>query len=180
LPAARAQAPAGLQAAVGADPLSQAVQALVAGGKGSQGAPLPPNQVFNGDFSMGLAGWTVGDPTDPFVFTGPGLCGPSEAWLGSVINPNTLTQNVPTPAFFYRISSDLANDDTNIPPGPESFCVEWNPGLTGVVFNFVNTGAFPCQHFVSPPLYTVPAVSTLIFTERNDPGYWHLTNVSVA
>jgi hypothetical protein len=177
LPAARAQAPAGLQAAVGADPLSQAVQALGAGGKGAPSAALPPNQVFNGDFSMGFTGWMVGNPFDPNIFTGAGLCGPSEAWLGTFGTTNTLAQNVLTPGFFYRISFDLANDDAAIPPGPESFNVQWN-GVA--VFNFVNTGQFPCQHFASPPLFTAPAVSTLTITEQNDPGFWHLTNVNVS
>jgi hypothetical protein len=191
LPAARTQAPPGPQAAAGADPLSQAVQALAGGGKGTQGAPLPPNQVFNGDFSMGadgLAGWTVGNPNDPYVFANwvyglPGLCGATEAWLGTVGATNDLTQSVATPANFYRISFDLANDDANLPPGPESFIVLWNPVTamgSGVVFRFVETGAFPCTHFASPPLYTTQPFSTLSFSEQNDPGYWHLTNVSVA
>jgi hypothetical protein len=191
LPAGRAQALPGAQAALGTDPLSQAVQALVGGkgvigslkaGLGTSGAsaPMPANVVadptFAGGLPVGNPNWVVGDPTDPYVFNNPGGALGSEAMLGTVNGVNTITQfGIPTPAAFYTISFDWANDDTT--GGPSQLAVEWN----GVfVFNMTNpgfTGGYVPGGFVSAPVFTAPFLSTLTIIERNDPSYFHVTNV---
>jgi hypothetical protein len=187
--AARALTPPGLQAAAGADPLGQAVQALVGGGTGTggalkagpgnPGAPAPPvaQVITDGNFSLGLPSfaWAVGSTPDWNVFQNIGCLG-SEAMLGTVGAVNTLTQvSIYTPAAYYDISFDWANDDVTF--GPSQLAVQWN----GVdVFNRINPGpTVGCfNHFDAGLVYTGPYYSTLTIVERNDPSYFHITNVS--
>jgi hypothetical protein len=41
----------------------------------------------------------------------------------------------------------------------------------------VNLGATGYEHFDSGPVYTAPFYSTLTIVERNDPSFFHITNV---
>jgi hypothetical protein len=176
----------GGQAAAGTDVLSQAVQTFVGAGRGSLGSPkaglggqgappLPPAQVVaDPTFSAGLPSyaWTVGNTNDPYVYQSFGGLG-SEAVLGTVGGVNTLTQvSIYTSAAYYNISFDWANDDTS--GGPSQLAVEWNGAE---VFNVVNPGPTGYTHFDSGAVYTGPYYSTLTIVERNDPSYFHITNV---
>jgi hypothetical protein len=190
--AGRAQAPSGLQAALGTDALSQAVQAFVSGGKaalgslkgdpGTPGAPLPPPNVIADPFfsSLGVPGspWTVGVPSDPYVFAGMDPTGRPEAVLGTVGGVNTVTQvGIFTPNPVYTISFDWANDDPT--GGPSQIAVEWNGAVVGPpLFNLVNPPPSGYATFPPTPMLTTTPFSTLTIIERNDPSFFHITNMS--
>jgi hypothetical protein len=130
--------------------------------------------VVNGDFSSGFSSWSVNVAGDPYLVTNnPGVVFGSELQAGSVGFMNTISQSVPTPTcYYYTISFDALHD--NAGGGASVLQVEWNHGIVASIYG--DTG-FGVTHF-SADIYTPESTSALRIIEREDPGYWYISNVS--
>jgi hypothetical protein len=132
--------------------------------------------VVNGGFETGtFAGWTVTGAGPNLVTTGAAHTGTYSAWLGAVGGDGFVSQVVPTVAgtsYHLQYWLDHTGGGT-----PNDFSVQLN-GVTVAGSTFSNdTTNFPYRAFDFD--FTATGATTLQFSAREDPAYWHLDDVSV-
>ena len=140
-------------------------------------APPPPsNLVANGDFETGtLSSWTVGGANSGWqlFITNQAEHGSYAADIGNVGSTGSLTQTLHlTAGQHYELSFWLAN---MVKGSGESFTAK-----VGGTTLYSEGGASAhgyVQHTID--FTATAATESLVFTGRNDPGDWHLDNISV-
>jgi hypothetical protein len=131
--------------------------------------------VVNGGFETGtFSGWTV-TGNGPQLVDGMPHTGNFAAWLGAVGGDGFLSQVLPTTAgttYHLQFWLDHTGGGT-----PNDFSVQLNGvTLAGSTFNNDTTN-FPYRAFDFD--FTATGATTLQFSAREDPAYWHLDDVSV-
>ncbi len=156
------------------------------------GAGAGANEIVNGGFESGAAGWTqtnmyCSGVGDAFADTGcfgqdvdPGPhSGVNSFYLGN--NPSqfpgagTISQTFATGANGYVVSFWLANASYAGSTTPNSMDVLWNGNP---LLSLVNAPVFGYTHY-SFAVTGVAGLSTLAFTEVQTPSFWNLDDVSV-
>jgi hypothetical protein len=132
--------------------------------------------VVNGGFETGdFTGWTVTGAGPNLVTTGASHSGTYAAWLGAVGSDGFVSQVVPTTAgrtYHLQYWLDHTGGGT-----PNDFSVQLN-GVTLAGSTFTNdTTNFAYRAFDFD--FTATGATTLRFSAREDPAYWHLDDVSV-
>lgn len=134
--------------------------------------------VTNGGFETGnFSGWTLGGNTGFTGVTGGAVAntGSFGAFLGPVGSTGTLSQILNTVAGTqYSVSFDLRNTG-----GIPNFFDVIADGTS--VFQLANSGGFPSTYtsFTGFLFTAATNATSLQIVYRQDPGFWHLDNVSV-
>jgi hypothetical protein len=138
--------------------------------------PPPGNLVANGDFETGsFSSWKVGGANSGWqmFITTAAEHGSYAADIGNVGSNGTLTQALHlTVGQHYELSFWLAN---MVKGSGESFSA--SIGGTKVYSEGGTSAHGYVQHTID--FTATSATENLVFTGRNDPGDWHLDNVSV-
>ncbi|WP_211222890.1 PEP-CTERM sorting domain-containing protein [Paludibacterium yongneupense] len=139
------------------------------------GWTLAASMVVNGDFASGsFSGWTLSGNTSYSAVSPGRVFGHKQylALLGPSGGTGTLAQQLNTiPGQHYRLSFDLKS----LLAAPTEFLSASFGGQT--VFQR-HDAAFGWEHF-SFDVESMGAQSLLSFTYRDDPGFFHLANISV-
>ena len=132
------------------------------------GSSHATNLVVNGTFASGFANWTNFGNTG---FTSTDATG---AVIGPMGSDGYLMQLVQTTAgHTYDFSYSLSNDSG--PLNDFAALINFNPISTSVV-----TNAAPFAPTDYNYIFTATGSSLISFTYRQDPGWFHLTNVAVS
>ncbi len=133
------------------------------------------NLVSNPGFETGdFTAWTQsGDTTFTGVDDSNPHSGTFAAFFGPFFSNGFISQDLATMAGgSYDLSFWLTDDST----GPDHFEVSWN-GV--VIFSLDSPGAFDYTQFTFNGLAAPTSSTPLQFGFFNEPGFWHLDDVSV-